>query len=133
MLKFLDIVLFSTHILVILFNLTGWIARKTRRVHLIVLSLTLFSWLILGIYKGYGYCFLTDWEWGIKRKLGETDLPASFIHYLSNNVLDFNIRNDLLDYITLILFVFIILITIWVNFLKPRYSNWHIILKFNCK
>lgn len=35
----------------------------------------------LGYFYGWGYCLLTDWHWEIKRKLGEVDLPSSFVSY----------------------------------------------------
>ena len=77
----LDPLLFLAHAALVLFNLTGWIWRRTRRAHLITISLTLFSWFGLGLFYGWGYCPCTDWHWEIKRQLGETDLPASYIKY----------------------------------------------------
>ena len=53
---------------------------KTRKLHLISLGLTTFSWLVPGIWYGFGYCFLTDRHWEIKEKFGQTGLPASFIY-----------------------------------------------------
>ncbi|MBT3271653.1 MAG: DUF2784 family protein, partial [Spirochaetales bacterium] len=51
------------HSCVIIFNLTGWIWRKTRIPHLILIGLTAFSWFVLGIWYGFGYCPSTDWHW----------------------------------------------------------------------
>ncbi len=76
-----DISFFILHLGIILFNLFGWLWNKTLKPHLVVIMITIFSWFILGIWYGFGYCFLTDWHWEIKRELGETDLPASFITY----------------------------------------------------
>jgi len=81
MLKLLDFVFLCLHLLIIIFNLFGWIWVKTRNWHFWLMSVTLFSWLALGLKYGLGYCFLTDWHWEVKQKLGETDLPASFIKY----------------------------------------------------
>ncbi len=92
MLIVLDYVFFLSHLIVILFNLFGWIPLKTRKLHLVVLLLTLGSWFALGFWKGFGYCFLTDWHWQIKEKLGEHNLPASFIKYLVDEL--FNIESD---------------------------------------
>ncbi|HUR31773.1 MAG TPA: hypothetical protein VMZ69_10110 [Saprospiraceae bacterium] len=44
--------------------------EKTRKAHLLVIDLTIASWFIIGLWKGFGYCFLTDWHWRIKEKLG---------------------------------------------------------------
>ena len=118
MLKLLDILLFYTHVVVILVNLFGWIWVRTRKIHLMVMSLTLISWLVLGIRYGLGYCFLTDWEWGIKRKLGETDLPNSFIAYLTNHVFNMGLDPSLVDTITASAFILAVLVTVYVNFMK---------------
>ena len=120
MLKLLDGLLFVTHLVVITFNLTGWIWQNTRKLHLVVLSLTLFSWLVLGFWYGFGYCFLTDWEWEIKRRLGETDLPNSFIQYLSNNVLGLNFSSGLVDGLTGGFFLAAIVLSLGMNFKKRK-------------
>ena len=65
----------------VLFNLTGWLWRQTRRIHLISISMTILSWFGLGIFYGWGYCPCTEWHWQVKYKLGETDLPYSYVKY----------------------------------------------------
>ena len=100
-LKVLDVILFMVHIAVISFNLFGWIKPSWRYWHRWCLFLTLFSWLILGIWKGWGYCFLTDWEWKVKYRIGEEDLPASFVTYLFNNLLGFRFSEDLINLVTI--------------------------------
>ena len=82
MLNILDFFFISFHTVLILFNMFGWIFRKTRKLNLIVLLLTGASWLILGIFYGIGYCPLTDWHFNILERLGETNLPTSYIAYL---------------------------------------------------
>lgn len=77
----LDPLLFLLHAALVLFNLTGWAWRRTRRLHLITISLTLLSWFGLGLFYGWGYCPCTDWHWEIKHQLGESDLPPSYIKY----------------------------------------------------
>lgn len=109
MLEFLDSLLFSAHIIIIAFNLFGWIHPKTRKAHLIVVGLTLFSWIILGFWKGFGYCILTDWEWDIKRELGEKNLPPSFIAYITNNIFNLDLSRGLVDAATVGFFVLAIL------------------------
>ena len=81
MYAFLDIFFLIFHAALIGFNVTGWIWKKTRRLHLAVISLTLFSWVGLGVFYGFGYCPCTDWHWQVKRALGETGLPASYVKY----------------------------------------------------
>jgi len=77
----LDIAFLVFHTALIGFNITGWIWKKTRRLHLAVISLTILSWIGLGFFYGFGYCPCTDWHWQVKRALGETDLPASYVKY----------------------------------------------------
>lgn len=123
MLQFLDYLLFAVHVVVISFNLFGWLFRKTRKAHLIVVGLTLFSWLVLGFWKGFGYCVLTDWHWDIKRELGEVALPGSFIQYLSNNVFGFDWTRSLVDGLTLSCFLIAIFCALFIqirNFIKTE-------------
>ena len=81
MYAFLDVFFLVFHTALIGFNLTGWIWKKTRRLHLAVISLTILSWVGLGFFYGFGYCPCTDWHWQVKRALGETGVPASYVKY----------------------------------------------------
>lgn len=116
MLKFYDILFLWLHIIIILFNLFGWIWIKTRKMHLIVALITLSSWLFLGIWYGLGYCFLTDWHWEVKQKLGETNLPASFVKYFLDEYTQLEFSANVVDWITGISFLSAILISIYLNF-----------------
>ena len=81
MYEFLDVFFVVFHSCIVAFNLTGWIWRRTRRLHLIVIGLTILSWFGLGIFYGWGYCPCTDWHWDVKRQLGATNLPDSYVKY----------------------------------------------------
>jgi len=116
----LDVVFLWLHIVIILFNLFGWIWIRTRKIHLLVVFATIFSWLVLGLKFGLGYCFLTDWHWNIKRSLGETNLPPSFIKYFIDQYTPFQISAEIVDYATGISFALVVLITIYINFIHPR-------------
>jgi hypothetical protein len=87
----------------IIFVLTGWAWRKTRRMHLIATGLTLLSWFGLGIFYGWGYCPSTDWHWEIKRKLGETNLPNSYIKYYVDRLTGFSWNPLVVDAAVLVL------------------------------
>jgi hypothetical protein len=117
---FLDIFLTIAHIAVTLFNLTGWIWKRTRKAHLLVLSLTLLSWLLLGFWYGWGYCVLTDWHWEVKEKLGEKNLPASFIKYLGDKLTGRDLDPLLVDNITLGCLVFSVVAAVYVNFIRRK-------------
>ena len=79
--RMLDVLFVVVHTLLVGFNMLGWAWRRTRRLHLITISATLLSWFGLGLKYGWGYCPLTDWHWDVKRALGETGLPASWLQY----------------------------------------------------
>ena len=86
MYTFLDIFFSLFHASLVLFNLTGWAWQRTRRIHLATIGLTILSWFGLGIFYGWGYCPCTDWHWQIKRQLGETGLPKSYIKYYTDKL-----------------------------------------------
>jgi hypothetical protein len=120
MVKLLDILFLCLHIIIILFNLFGWIWVRTRKMHFWLISATLFSWLVLGLKYGLGYCFLTDWHWSIKRQLGEADLPASFVKYFLDKYTFFDIAADTVDLVTGISFGIVVLIAAYLNLIYPR-------------
>lgn len=78
---FLDVFLLLVHLLLILFVLAGWAFPRSRRAHLALIILMIASWIGLGSCYGLGYCPLTDWHWQVKRQLGQSNLPASYIKY----------------------------------------------------
>jgi len=119
MLRLLDILLTLVHVSLILFNLTGWIWKRTRRWHLITLILTAASWGVLGIWYGWGYCPLTDWHWDIKRQLGEQHLPNSFIKYCLDKITQYSWPPALVDRITLISLLTAVAASLYVNFVAP--------------
>ncbi len=84
MYAFLDWFFVVFHGALVLFNLTGWIWPRTRRLHLAVIGLTVLSWVGLGLFWGWGYCPFTEWHWQVKRTLGETGLPASYVKYYAD-------------------------------------------------
>lgn len=120
MYAFLDIFFIVFHTTLILFNLTGWIWRKTRRLHLIVILLTLGSWTILGIFFGFGYCPCTDWHWDVKRRLGETNLPNSYIEYYLDRITPFDWDAGVVDVLVLSLTLLALGASVWVNWREWR-------------
>lgn len=107
------------HLIIIFFNLFGWIFPSTRKWHLIVILLTLLSWLVLGIWYGIGYCPITDWQWQIKEKLGEKNLPNSFIKYMLDRITGKDINSNLIDWLTGIGFTISVFVAIYF-YLKKR-------------
>ena len=119
MLQFLDIFLDVFHTGLVLFILLGWISSKAREAHFWVLTGTLIAWLIVGAWIGtIGYCPITDWQWDIKRALGETRLPSSFIKYKLDMILGTNLNRHLVDTITGIGMASVTLIAGWMRIKK---------------
>jgi hypothetical protein len=112
----LDIFFVAFHSSLILFNIFGWIWRKTRIYNLITLSLTGASWLFLGlIYGNLGYCPLTDWHFSILTRIGKTDLPDSYVKYLIDRITGLDINASLVDHVTLYAFLLALAFSLFFN------------------
>lgn len=103
------------HTVLIVFNLFGWLVPKWRKLNLITLLITFASWLLLGIWKGWGYCFLTDWHYQILHQLGKTGLPDSYIAFLTEELTGWLPDIGLVNYFTAGLAVIALSCSIWVN------------------
>ena len=116
----LDIIFVVVHGAIVLFNLFGWIPRSTRRVHLWVISATLASWSVLGIFFGLGYCPFTDWHWDVKRALGERDLPSSYVKYYLDRATGLDWDPSTVDVVVLISAVVPFGLSVWLNLRDRR-------------
>jgi hypothetical protein len=116
MLLFLDIFFFLFHTGLVAFNLVGWIWKKTRRVHLAVISLTVASWFGLGLFYGIGYCPCTDWHWQVKRELGAENLPASYVKYYLDRATGLDVDPGVIDVSVAVLGIAALLISVAVNY-----------------
>jgi hypothetical protein len=92
---------YAFHTVLIIFNLFGWIPARTRKLNLLTLLTTFVSWIILGFWKGWGYCFLTDWHYSVLRKLGEKDMPRSYIAFLVEKISGWLPNEELINGLTL--------------------------------
>ncbi|MCJ7820291.1 MAG: DUF2784 domain-containing protein [Bacteroidales bacterium] len=114
--RILDIFFVLLHTSLTLFNIFGWIWKKTRLANLITLALTGASWLFLGMLVGMlGYCPLTDWHFNILYRLGKTDLPTSYIKYLTDRLTGLDVNSTLVDKVTLYAFVAALAISLFLN------------------
>ena len=85
------------------FNMIGWLIPSLRKFHFFVITGTLLSWILIGWMVGnIGYCPLTDWHWDVKRLLGETGLPGSFIKYYADKLLSYSFNATMIDVLTAI-------------------------------
>ncbi len=120
MLHAANLFFFTFHIALVCFNLFGWLWPRARQVHLICVGLTWASWIILGIWYGFGYCPLTDWHWQVLRKLGKTDLPASYLKYLFDTITGLDISAGLIDTAAVVGLVLGTVMGVYVNFFRKR-------------
>lgn len=116
-----DIFFLVFHSLLILFNLFGWIWEKTVKWNLVTLLITASSWLFLGIITGsMGYCPLTDWHFRILEKMGISDLPVSYIKYLSDRLTGTDINESLINTVTLWGLVIALILSLYFNYRRWR-------------
>lgn len=121
--KFGDIFFFVFHICLILFNLFGWLFKPLRKWNLITLSLTAFSWFVLGAFYGFGYCFLTDWHWQIRDQLGYANPFNSYIQFLITTLFSISVSEHLVNVLTATLFFAAFIMSIITNLRAFRKSR----------
>lgn len=114
--QLLNIFFFAFHSLFTLFNITGWMFRATRKWNLVTLLLTAFSWFVLGIWFGWGYCLCTDWHWNVREHMGYQDQRGSYIHFLLIKLTGINFNPNLVETTTLIVFLVSLALSTWLNF-----------------
>ena len=119
MLQLLDVVLTVIHLSIIVFNLFGWIPKRTRKAHLVSVGLTTTSWFILGIWYGVGYCPFTDWQWKVKAQLGEKNLPGNFVEYFLEKITRYNFTSSFINTLIAACFFVAVILSIYVNFILP--------------
>lgn len=113
--QFLNYFFFVFHTALTLFNVFGWIFKRTRKWNLVTLLLTAFSWFVLGIWYGWGYCLCTQWHWEAREKLGYHDQSTSYIHFLLLKLTGINFDPKLVETVTLVVFLFSFIMSLWLN------------------
>lgn len=116
MYRFLDYFFLVFHFALVVFNLFGWVFKKTRRLNLITLGLTFLAWFGLGIFYGIGYCPVTDWHWDVLHNLGQYNLPDSYISYILNRIFNLSVQESLVENLTGLLFFMAFGISGYLNF-----------------
>jgi hypothetical protein len=117
-LEIANILFFVAHTLLILFNVFGWIDPRWRKANLITLLLTAFSWFILGIWYGWGYCICVDWHWQIRESLGYENASSSYIHFLIMNLMGIEIPRSWVDTGTVLVFFLALALSCFFNIRK---------------
>lgn len=113
--QFLNYFFFVFHTLFTLFNITGWMLPATRKWNLLTLLITAFSWFVLGIWYGWGFCFCTQWHWNVRAHLGYHDKSNSYIHFLLLKLTGINFDPGLVEKGTLLVFLVSLAMSAWLN------------------
>jgi hypothetical protein len=116
----LDYFFLIFHSFLTLFNVFGWIWRKTRLANFILLALTGLSWFGLGLFYGIGFCPLTEWHWKVLEKLGHLNLPYSYIKYLILRLIGIDLKDGLVEVSTVVIFFLSFFISGYLNFFRRK-------------
>lgn len=111
----LDISFFVFHTGVIIFILTGWVFRRTRFAHLIVVLLTGLSWFGLGWWYGIGYCPSTDWHWQVREHLGYGQMPVSYLKFVFDTLTGLDVNARAVDIAAFAAFSFVAVVSVVLN------------------
>ena len=120
MLSFLNIFFFVFHTVLIVFNLFGWVWRRTRLANLMTLGATAFFWFIIGIWYGVGYCPSTEWHWQVRLRLGYTIETYSYTKFLVDTITGLDVNAKLVDTATVTLFLLAICASVFTNIKSCR-------------
>jgi Protein of Unknown function (DUF2784) len=121
-LQIIDYFFILFHSVLILFNISGWIVPRWRLANLVTLLLTAFSWFVLGIWFGIGYCPFTDWHWKVRQLLGYHDQSNSYIHFLIMKITGINLPENWVDTTTVVMFFTAFIISVYFT-IKKRVSK----------
>ena len=75
---------------------------------------------MLGIWFGIGYCPITEWQWQVKERLGESHLPASFITYYGEKITGKDLNNETINILTVACFALAVIMSLYVNFFRKK-------------
>ncbi len=115
MLAFLNVFFFVFHTALIFFNVLGWIPKKLRKWNLATLLLTAFSWTVMGIWFGRGYCVCTDLHWRVRAAMGIHDHADSYLVLLVRTLSGWDPPVPLVNAIALWVFVISLTMSVGLN------------------
>jgi len=113
--KSLMVMLHMLHITIIVFCVVGWLLPPARPWHLMLCVLILASWFGLGLWKGWGYCLVTDLQWRLMRRLGEVSPQFGYVPMLWQRITGRSVDAQRVDQVTEGVFYFSALASLWVN------------------
>lgn len=111
----LNIFFFVFHTSLMVFIIFGWMWKKTRVANLVVVLLTTFSWFILGIWYGFGFCPSTEWHWQVRMKLGHYDMPSSYTKFLVDSLTGLDVNEKLVDIFAVLFLALALFASVFTN------------------
>jgi hypothetical protein len=111
----LNILFFVFHTALILFNVFGWIPKRTRKWNLLTLCITLLSWVGMGFCYGMGYCVCTDLHWQVRRGMGINEDADTFIVLLVRTVSGWDPPVDLVNTVAMWVFITALVMSLALN------------------
>ena len=117
MLSLLNIFFFALHNALIVFNLVGWVWPRSRQLHLVTMGATLFSWVVMGAWYGWGYCLCADWHFQIRRQLGIHGNESSYTEMLFNQIPGITLNRTFADIVTVggLILILMATATVWIR------------------
>ncbi|MCW3094806.1 MAG: hypothetical protein JWL77_424 [Chthonomonadaceae bacterium] len=123
MLFALNLLLFVFHTAWMIFNMIGWAWRRTRPFQLLTIGLTAFSWFILGIWNGWGFCICTEWHYEVRQRLGYVDSERSYVALLIRSMTGIHVNETLSETVTGIIFVVVAVLGVTLSLRDWRCSR----------
>lgn len=117
-LKTADVFLFWAHALVAAGCAFGWLLAGAEKWHLALVIVIGFSWYGLGLRYGIGYCVLTDWQWRVRKKLGETPEHGSFVQLLLERASGLHLNAKQVKLFAYAVYWVSAVISIYINFIE---------------
>lgn len=112
-----------SHLALIIFVVFGWIWKSTRPWNLFAILVVMFSWFVLGLFQGIGYCLITDWHWQVLAKLNKTVLQDSYLNYLIYKVTGLHISSQLIDNISTVGIFIALIVSMGMNIRDRKKSQ----------
>lgn len=103
------------HLGIILFVMLAWSVPVLLPWHLLLTSLTLVCWFVLGLWLGIGFCPLSHWHWQLKQEHDSGRPRESYIHYVVQKASGRQFEGDLLDRLVVACTLLLFCVSVWRN------------------
>jgi hypothetical protein len=94
----------------------GWIPPETRLINWYLIVATFVSWLGFGLIFGFGYCFFTDIQTRIRRRLGTGAPMESFVKDVADRLTGMDLNPKAVEFVTQTVFYCCAVASFYVNF-----------------